>query len=426
TFSVCAAASLLAGILPALHRSRQADTLISTARSSASRALLLFQRGLMVAQIALGVGLLAAAGLLTHSLLHSSSVNPGFRVDNAIAFETGFPSAGWRESIAVSQRILDATRSTPGVVSAGWITNPPPETRAGVFLPFWIVGANTTPQPFCNFQVSSEDYFSTAGVAFSRGRDFTLADASTSPPVAIVNETLARQFFRDQDPIGKHISTPMQGNKTAVEIVGVIRDIHDRGLGAKATATVYVPFRQFALAYGGVVARLSAPPDVVIPELRRRVAQADPTIPLRAVSSIQTRLRATLDTPRFYTVMAVACAFMAILFVTLGLYGVISYAVSRRTSEVGIRMALGASRENILRGVIRQGLAIASLGLVFGLALALASTRLLRTLLFEIKPVDPATLSLAAALVVLVTLAASYFPARRASRVEPMTALRHE
>ena len=424
-FAICAAASILAGGLPALHRSRQTDSLVATARSSGGRALLHFQRALMVTQIALGVGLLAAAGLLAHSLWRLSSVDPGFRTQNTLGFELAFPSGRPRETGRLYQRILETTRSVPGVVSAGWITNLPPETRAGVFIPFSIVGANAASHPFCNFQVTSEDYFETAGIALTRGRDFSSADAAGAPRVAIVNETLARQYFPQADPLGRHILTMWDGQNDR-EIVGVIRDVHDRGLNAKPVPTVYVPYGQFALAYGGVVVRAKASPESIIPEIRRRVMLVDPTIALKGFLTIDARLRSTLDAPRFYTTMAVACALMAVLFVTLGLYGVISYAVSRRTAEIGIRMALGAPRQTILRGVLWQGLQMAGIGILAGIALSLAATRLLATLLFEVKPVDPATLVLAAGLVVVVTLAASYFPARRASLVHPMAALRQE
>jgi len=424
-FTTCALTAILAGALPAVHRSRQTEALVSGTRSSASRGVLHFQRALMVAQIALGVGLLAAAGLLTHSFWRLSSVHPGFRTANTVAFEVAFPSGRRGDASLHYQRILEAVRGVPGVVSAGWITNPPPETRAGVFIPFSIAGSGAAMRPFCNFQVTSEDYFPTAGIAFSRGRDFTRADAAGAPPVAIVNETLARMYFPNADPVGKRIAPIWDGNNFR-EIVGVIRDIHDRGLSAKPFATVYVPFAQFPMAYGGIVARTGAPPETVIPELRRRIASADPTVPLKGLSTIEARLRRTLDAPRFYTMMAAVCAAMAVLFVTLGLYGVISFAVSRRTSEIGIRMALGASAEAIRRSILRQGLALAAIGAAAGIALSLAATRLLATLLFELKPIDPPTLAISVALVVLVTLGASYLPARRASRVHPMAALRHD
>ncbi|HEV3202631.1 MAG TPA: ABC transporter permease, partial [Bryobacteraceae bacterium] len=287
-FLVCAASSILAGVLPGLHRSRQTETLIATPRSSGGRAVLNFQRVLMVTQIALGVALLAAGGLLAHSLFRLSSVDPGFRTQGTLAFEVAFPSGRPGDTPRLYQRILDATRTVPGVVSAGWITNPPPETRAGMFMPFKIVGSPAATRPFCNFQVTSEDYFQTAGIGLVRGRDFNLADAAGAPRVVIVNETLAHQYFPTADPLGRHIITDWEGRNDR-EIVGVIRDTHDRGLGAKATATIYVPYQQFALGYGGVVARTNAPPESVIPEIRRRLALVDPTVPLRNLTTIEQR-----------------------------------------------------------------------------------------------------------------------------------------
>jgi putative ABC transport system permease protein len=424
-FTTCAVTALLAGVLPAVHLSRQTGMLVSGVRSSASRAVLHFQRALMVAQIALGVGLLAAAGLLTHSLFHLSSIDPGFRTKDTIAFELAFPGGQPKDVPQLYRRILEATRGTPGIVSAGWITNPPPETRAGVFIPFSIAGLNSSARRFCNFQVTSEDYFHTAGIALARGRDFTLGDTAAAPPVAMINETLARLYFPNSDPLGKRVSIMWEGSRNR-EIVGIVRDIHDRGLDAKPVAALYVPYGQFTVGYGGVVARTSAPPETVIPELRRRIAAAAPEVPLKGVTTVAARLRRTLDEPRFYTLMAAVCAAMAVLFVTMGLYGVISFAVSRRTPEIGIRMALGASGEAIRRDVLRQGLAMAAVGVTLGLALSLVATRLLASLLFEIKPVDPPTLGISAAVVVVVTLCAAYVPARRASLVQPMTALRHD
>lgn len=429
TFVVCAVAALIAGGLPALHRSRRDDDLVRGVggRASGSRALAQFQRVLMVTQMALGVGLLAAAGVLAHSLLRLSSVNPGFRTQGTIGFELAFPSGRPELASRLSRQILDATRGIPGVVSAGWITSPPPETRAGIFMPFYVAsGEPSKLQPFANYQITSEDYFATAGIPLDRGRDFTLGDTKGTPQVAIVNETLARQYFPRSDALGQKIITPWDGKNNPREIIGIIHDIHDRGLGAKSIATLYIPYQQFALAYGGVVIRIETAPESVIPEIRRRISQIDPSIAVKNFSTIAARIHKTLDEPRFYMVMSVACALMAVLFVTLGLYGVVSYSVARRTSEIGIRMALGAPREAILRGILRQGLEMAATGIAIGIGLSLAATRLLRSLLFEVKPIDPVTLALAAGLVLAVTLCASAIPARRASRVDPMIALRYE
>jgi putative ABC transport system permease protein len=439
TFVLCAAAAFIAGIFPALHRSRQAENLAHAgSRSSGGRALAVFQRGLTVTQVALGVGLLAAAGLLAHSLLHLSSVDPGFRTAGVLGFEALVPSVHADNSAArvehasqlrhIFQQMLEQTRTIPGVLSAGWITNLPPETRAGMFMGFSVVGSDDAAKKsrsVCNFQITSEDFFQTVGVPLVRGRDFTSADKTGAAPVVIVNEAMARQYLRGVDPIGQKITTSFEPDSPR-QIVGVVRDMHDRGLTAKAIPTIYVPYEQFAQAYGAIALRTNLPPETVFPEIRRRIAQIDSTVALNHFTTIKARIYKTLDEPRFYTVMAGTCALMAVLFVTLGLYGVISFSVSRRTSEIGIRMALGAPRGAILCGVLWQGLQMAAIGVAIGLALSLATTRILAKLLYEIKPDDPLTLAAAAALVLIVTLAASYIPARRATRVDPLVALRFE
>jgi predicted permease len=438
-FLLCTAAAFVSGVFPALHRSRQSENLAHAgSRSSGGRALALFQRGLTVTQVALGVGLLAAAGLLTHSLLRLSSVDPGFRTAGVLGFELLTPSVHAEDQAArdqhvaqvrrLLQQVLEQTRSIPGVLSVGWITNLPPETRAGMFMGFSVVGSDDQGKKsrnVCNFQVSSEDFFQTVGVPIVNGRDFTSADKTGALPVVIVNEAMVRQYLRGVDPIGQKITTSFESGAPR-QIVGIVRDMHDRGLTAKAIPTIYVPYEQFAQAYGAVALRTNLPPETIFPEIRRRISQIDSTVALNHFTTIKARLYSTLDEPRFYTVMAGTCALMAVLFVTLGLYGVISFSVARRTSEIGIRMALGAPRSAILRGVLWQGLQMAVIGVVIGLALSLAATRILTKLLFEIKPNDPLTLVCAAALVLIVTLAASYIPARRATRVDPLIALRYE
>jgi putative ABC transport system permease protein len=440
TFILCALAAFAAGVFPALYRSRKTENLVHAgARNAGGRALALFQRSLMVIQVALGVGLLAAAGLLAHSLLRLSSVDPGFRTAGVLGFEMAAPSLH-AETVAARaaheartkrliQQMLEQTRSIPGVLSAGLTTNLPPETRAGMFMPFSIVGADaqsTKGQSLSNFQIISEDFFQTVGVPIVRGRDFTVADKEGSAPVMIVNEAMARQYFPRGDAMGKQVVTAFDSKDAPRQIVGIIHDMHDRGLKVKSIATVYIPYEQYAQTYGAIALRTNLPPETVFPEIRRRIAQIDSTVALNHFTTIQARLYKTLDEPRFYTVMAGTCALMAILFVTLGLYGVISFSVSRRTSEIGIRMALGAPRGAIMRGVLWQGLQMAAIGVVIGLALSLATTRILTKLLYEIKPNDPLTLAAAAALVLIVTLGASYIPARRATCVDPLVALRYE
>jgi predicted permease len=300
----------------------------------------------------------------------------------------------------------------------------------GVFGPCAVLSQIKAESPAlnsaCNTQITSEDYFQTVGVPFQQGRDFTVADAAGAPSVAVVNDAFARRAFPNQNPIGQKIVTMFDGTKEPREIVGVIKDVRDRGLDAKAIPTVYIPYEQIALAYGSIAVRSALLPSTLIPEIRRRIAEIDPSVPLTNFQTIDSRIHKTLDEPRFYTVMAGACALMATLFVTLGLYGVVAYSVSRRTAEIGIRMALGARSQGILRMVLLQGLQLAAFGVAIGVALSLAASRVLASFLFQVKPSDPVVLCSAAVLVVMVTSLASYFPARRASNVDPMIAQRHQ
>ncbi|HEV3141143.1 MAG TPA: FtsX-like permease family protein [Vicinamibacterales bacterium] len=204
----------------------------------------------------------------------------------------------------------------------------------------------------------------------------------------------------------------------------MIATIHDRGLAIPTIPTTYAPLTQFVMSYGSVAVRADAPLESVVPEVRRRINKIDAAIPVTEFQTLQSRVYKSLDEPRFYTLMAAACAAMAVLFVTLGLYGVVAHAVSRRTGEFGVRMALGADEATIARMVLTQGLALAGIGTAIGLVLSAFVTKMFASLLFGVTPADPAAFAAAAALIVAVTLAASYVPALRASRVNPIVALR--
>jgi predicted permease len=259
-----------------------------------------------------------------------------------------------------------------------------------------------------------------------RGRDFNDHDNADSRPVIIVNEALVRRHLSGSDAVGTRIGTGFDAMKPVREIIGVVQDTHDRGLGAQPIPTVYIPFQQFSLPYGSIAARTALTRESVVPVIRDRLNRLNPNVPLTNFQTIDERIHESLGEPRFYMLMAAGCALLAVLFVTFGLYGLVSYSVSRRTPELGIRMALGAQRESILAIVLRQGVRMSVAGVALGLVLAVAFTRVLESLLFQVKPLDPITFSAAGVLVVLVTLAASYVPARRASRIDPIAALRYE
>ena len=422
----CVVATLVSSVLPALYSSVDRDHLLTAGtRTSGGRLFTRMQRVLSTAQIALGLSLLTAAALLVNSLWRLSEVDPGFRSRGVVGFTFDIPSDHPRRELpALYDRLLAGIGALPGVQSVGLVNYLPPEQRKGVFVPVAIEGQASNPsgRSFCNFAMTNEDYFVTLGIPIVAGRPFTEADAATSTPVAIVNDVFVKRYLPDGRALGRHMTTAFDSR--AREIVGVTGSVRDRGLAVASVPAVYVPFRQYAFGYGSIAVRALVPPSTLVPEIRARVAQLDPGIPLDNFETLGQRLRRSLGEPRFYTVLASACAGLAVLFVALGLYGAMAYSVSRRTPEIGIRMAVGAQPAAIAAMILRQGLAVGIGGAAIGVAMAFWLTRLLRGLLFEVQPGDPLTFAAASAFVIAITLLASYLPARRASRVDPLVALR--
>ena len=433
TFVVCLASAIVASIFPALHLSAKTDEALRTPgmRSSPSRGIARVQQGLCATQMALGMALLAAAGVLAHSLWRLATVDSGFDSARVLGFNLSVPNDhSLADRIAFYAQALDEIRTIPGVERAGLISFLPPETRAGVFMGLAIDGVpppqRGAPSRVVNTLISSVDYFATMRMPIVIGRDFAPRDNGDGPPVIMVNEALVRRYLDGRSPLGQRIGTGFDGMKAVREIIGVVKDTHDRGLAAEAIPTVYIPFQQFSLPYASIALRTAVPQETVIAVIRDRLNRLDPSVPLTDFQALDKRVHESLREPRFYTTLAAACAVLAVLFVTFGLYGLVSYTVSRRTSEVGIRMAVGAQRATILGMVLAQGLRTSAAGVVLGLGLSMLLARTLESLLFQVRPIDPLTLSAAAAIVVAVTLVASFVPARRASRVNPLAALRHE
>jgi putative ABC transport system permease protein len=433
TLLVCLVAALSASIFPALHVIAKTDEAVRSPgmRASPGRGIARVQQGLCAAQIALGMALLAAAGLMAHSMWRLNAVDPGFDSARVLGFNLSVPNDHSRaDRVAFYAQALEEIRTIPGVERAGMISFLPPETRAGVFMGLAIDGVPPLPGGAAprtiNTLISSVDYFATVRMAMVSGRDFTPQDNGDGRPVIIVNEALVRRYLADAPPIGRRIGTGFDGMQPIREIIGVVRDTHDRGLAAEATPTVYIPFQQFSLPYASIAVRAAVPQDSLVAVIRDRLTRLNPSVPLTDFQSLDSRVTESLREPRFYTFLAATCALLAVLFVTFGLYGLVSYSVSRRTSEMGIRMAVGAQQAEILRLVLFHALRMAAAGVVLGLGLSILIAQTLRSLLFQVQPVDPLTLSASAATVVVITLLASYVPARRASRVNPIVALRHE
>jgi putative ABC transport system permease protein len=433
--AVSIAAALVVGSVPALLSIAGGFRSTRSGVGATARVFPRTQKALAVVQIGLSVGSLAAAGVLSHSLWRLNTVDRGFVSEQVIGFQlnaTG-PRDEWIRGSFVDPA-LDEIASIPGVGSVGYITFLPPETWASVFARFRIDG----PQPesavrvvmSANTLTTSARYFETVGMSLIRGRRFDAADDADSPPVMIVNEAFARTFLPGEDVVGRRVfsdfDTSLGKESTAREIVGVVNDTRDRGLDQRPAPTIYLPYRQGTLPYGAIAVRARVTPSALIPEIRRRLRAIDPDVPITDFETLDARVRESLRQPRFYASLAAACAGLAVLFVTVGLYGVVAYSVSRRTVELGVRMALGSSQGRILGLVLRQGAAMALIGAGLGVVVTLGSTRGLASLLFEIDPLDPLTLGGSVVLVVAVALLAAFVPARRACTLSPMTALRHD
>jgi putative ABC transport system permease protein len=432
TAAVAIITAIVTGAFPAIHVAIRSNEALRnpSARVTSSRALGRMQRGLCIVQMTLGVALLGGAGVLTRSMSRLTAIEPGFRTDSLLGFELSVPSNhSMDERKQFYRRALDEIRAIPGVEAAGFNTFLPPEPRSGVFMGVTTEGVPLGPDApphIANTLVTSPGYFETVGMTMAAGRGFTSADDAKSPPVIIINETAAAKFFGDRDPIGRRLATGFDGPVPVRAVVGVVHDTRDRGLGKDPVPTVYIPFQQFALMYGAIAVRTRVSPTTLVNPIRERLARLDPGIPLTNFQTIRSRVAQSLGEPRFYTVLSAACAGMAVLFVALGVYGIISFSVAGRTTEFGVRMAVGARRTNILSLVLGQGLRMALVAIPLGSVLAVILARSLRALLFEVQPVDPPTLIGAACFVVAVMLVASYLPARRASLVSPTAALRYE
>jgi putative ABC transport system permease protein len=431
---------LIFGLAPALQASRPDlnETLKEGGRSGSkgTRAHRI-RSTLVVAQVALSLVLLVGAGLMLRSFAELQRSSPGIDPTGVIAANVTLPGAKYQPESArrlFFRRVIDRLETAPGVQSIGAVL-PLPLSLNGWQTSFAVEG-HPTPQvgryPVNDIARISPNYFRTMSIRLLRGRTFAWSDDENAPPVAIIDETFANTWFANQDPIGKRIMInaghpPPNGPPRAWStIVGVVNHVKNYGIDQESRVEVYVPFLQspaFSLSF---VVKGSADVTTLTQNMRQAVSEADPTLPIFAVRTMDEYLERTLTSKRLMMLVLALFAFVALTLAAVGIYGVMSYAVAQRTSEIGIRMALGAHPRDVLRLVVGQGLVLTCAGLVLGVAAALALTRLMTTLLFGVSATDVVTFSGVAALLAAVALTASWIPARRASRVDPLIALRYE
>jgi putative ABC transport system permease protein len=352
-------------------------------------------------------------------------------------FTTWIQPTSTRPQVTV-QALLERLRDQPGVQSVGAVSGLPRGSGSGRLPALFIEGQAAPPGegPSASFTGVTPDYFSTVGVALLRGRTFTDDDKFEAQAVAIVNDAFARRHFPGQDPIGKRLALTGRDGKPAgpnpmaaspwSEVVGVVADTRRLSLRAETVPEVFVPYWQWPMQSPTVLVRTTGDPAHVAAALRSEMTALNPNLPPPMLRTMDQILTDTVAQPRFQALLLALFSAAALALATVGIYGVIAHSVAQRSHEIGIRMALGARKRDVLALVIAQGMKLALIGVAAGVAVALALTRVMRTLLYEVKPTDPLTFAAVSALLVFVALVACWLPARRAARVDPMEALRHE
>lgn len=428
------ATGVVFGLAPALHFSKpDLNSALKEAGASAAgrgRWLRLGLRDvLVITQTAMAVVLLAGSGLLIKSFVRLQQVELGFNPENVVTINVSPPFNRLPKSYRKTdyyRQLVESLQSTPGVNAAA-VTTSAPTTGAFMNVPFTISGQpdsaeRETQRAFLS--VVSPDYFRVIGNPLKEGRLFTENDNETSAPVAIINETMSRNYFSDANPIGQRIALKGAGTKW-LEIVGVTADVKQFGLEAENKPCLYRPYRQEEVTFMTLAVQ-AADPLRLIPSLRARILETDKFTAITRVRTMDSLIADSVAQPRFYTMLLSVFAGIAVTLAALGIYGVMAYSVSRRTHEIGIRVALGANANRILRLVVSRGLTLILLGTGIGLAGAAALTRLLTGLLFEVKATDPVVFAVIVPLLIAIALAACLIPARRATKVDPMIALRYE
>jgi predicted permease len=429
------AASFAFGLAPALLAA--GSDLQKTLREGAGRAgagggRQSIRTFLAAAEIAVAMVLLVGAGLLVRSFITLTSVSPGFNAQHLMKAEVQLPRFEYstpQQWNAFAEDLLARIQAEPGMRDSA-IAIPLPLAHNNVNLGFEIEGSAaplSSQSRTADYVAATPEYFHVMGIPLLQGREFNREDVASNPRVTIISATMARVYFPNQNPIGKRIVfgfPPDAGSPR--EIVGVVGDVRDVALRQDPAAMMYVPYAQAPFWGAVVVVRSNLSVAAVADAVRRHAAAIDKDLPVTDIAAMPEAVDATVAQPRFQTMLLGLFGALALILSGVGIYGVISYSVIQRTHEIGIRMSLGAQPRQVLRLVMGQGLKLALCGIVIGAAAAFALTRLMLSLLFGVSPADPLTFTGVAILLVAVALAACYVPARRAMRVDPMTALRYE
>jgi len=424
---------LLFGLAPlfSAFRVRLNDSLKEgTSQAGSGSATRRWQQVLTVVEISLSLVLFVGAGLLVRSFRQMTAIQAGFDASNVLTAKVALPMNVYQNPDQIRtfyDGLVSQVQALPGVQSAG-IAGSLPLRGASRITSVQVEGQEASPFFGAHAQVAmivgvSPGYFSALRTPLRQGRFLNDGDGATSPQVLVVNQTFADQYFKNQNPIGRRVQAGPQGYAT---IVGVVADSKQRGLAGDIMPEIFAPASQFPFQMMTLVVRTAVDPTSLVSAIRQRVSGLDRNVPLYGVETMDDVLAAELASQRFNAAALGAFAGLAVLLAAVGIYGVMAYSVSQRTREIGVRMALGAEQSNVLRLVLGQGLRLVIVGVVIGLGASFWLTRFMRTLLYGVKPVDAMTFAFVTLALVGVSVLACWVPARRATRVDPLTALRYE
>ncbi len=435
TFSVAFVTGVVFGLVPAFRvfgRNLQSAMQIGGGRQTSGPQRSRLRDGLVVGEVALSLLLLVGAGLMVRTFHALNRVDPGFDPGNTLRAHIWVPEKRYPEGAqraAFYRETLERVRSIPGVRSAAVVLSLPIGTAISGTFHFRIDGRPVAPQdePAGGYQLASADYFGTLGIPLLRGRLLTEADDEDAPSVAVISQALADLYWPSEDPIGQRVTWDDPDEDVDwVTIVGVVGNTHHRGLDKEERAEIYRPYSQAPLPFMTLVVRSDGDAAALSEAVRRAVVEVDPEQPVFGLATMDQVLAESIGRQRFGMLVLGLFAASAMALAAIGLYGVLSYSVSQRANEIGIRMALGAGPERMIAQVVGNGLRLGAIGLAIGVVAAFGLTRLMSSLIFGVRPADPLAFALAIALLISVTLLASYVPARRAAGVDPNVVLRQE
>jgi putative ABC transport system permease protein len=428
--AVTTLAGIVFGLVPALQASQldPHNALKSGSRGAGGAFAKHRQRqGLVIAEVALATMLAISAGLLMKSFGRLVNFDHGFRAENVLVVPITLRGQINPQFAAFYERVLEQAHALPQVESASLALATPMEARGAFRRPFQIEGQPAPPEkelPQIGLRPITADYFETVSIPLLSGRTFNERDRAGAQVVAVVNQTFVQTYFPQGKPVGRRLqSEALKGQ--SILIVGVVADALPEA-GAASRPALYVPFSQFPVPGMSLLLRTAGNPLSLVPTIRERIRALDPNVPLDKIYPLEQKVAEATISPRFTTLLVGLFAALGMALAGVGIYGVVSYAVTERGKEIGIRRALGAQTAWILWAVVRQGMTLTLLGLVIGLLIAVGATRLMTTLLFSVSATDPVTFASVSALLIVVALLACWLPARRAAKVDPMVTLRQE